>query len=519
MGAGQFHFPHGRGATVLVAASDALAKSKRDADYVCDGVADQVDINAAIDALPATGGTVQLSEGTFYRSGNILISKPVVVLRGMGASNANYSSLGGTKIYSSNGANSDAIKNSGSAWRSLFLQHLTMDGNKANNSAGHAVNGAYLDIGASGKAGIFDVEITNFKQNGIHAFQSLSGSHFTISNCSGHGMYSAFVQGIFIERPCWLFSNAGDGMQLTGLPADAGHTDAHISAVVESNSGDGVNLRGIGHSALEIWSSYNGKVGCRLQGCHHNLIRIQSKHSCGVSAAVPCEVDLYNCGYNQIVVNLARKATEIAGIHGIEFYGNSSYPSRYNTISGNIDVPGYAIAFGDSFQSPVDVLGLTVVGCNLHGDLGAFGSDNGSPLPTGMRIYGNTGYIAPGEIRSHSGSIATLTENAFNSLDNPFGQNVALLSLDIYVATGATATSPNIDCGIGASATADYTNLFDNLPGETPGLYNSKISTPGAQTQPIIWQSGTGNRYLNMSIKDAAATGMIATYVATVMGL
>jgi hypothetical protein len=128
-------------------------------------------------------------------------------------------------------------------------------------------------------------------------------------------------------------------------------------------------------------------------------------------------------------------------------------------------------------------------------------------------------WIFPGEICTIRGSISTLTENAFNSLDNPFGQNVALLALDIYVSTGATATSPNIDCGIGSSATADYTNLFDDLPGETIGLYNSKIATPGTQTQPILWQSGAGNRYLNMSIKDAAATGMVATYVATVMGL
>jgi len=30
---------------------------------------------------------------------------------------------------------------------------------------------------------------------------------------------------------------------------------------------------------------------------------------------------------------------------------------------------------------------------------------------------------------------------------------------------------------------------------------------------------GAGNRYLNMRIKDAAATGMVATHVATVMGL
>lgn len=129
------------------------------------------------------------------------------------------------------------------------------------------------------------------------------------------------------------------------------------------------------------------------------------------------------------------------------------------------------------------------------------------------------GILLPGEIRTYSGSITTLTENAFNSLDNPFGQAVRLLSLDVYISTKATSTEPNIDCGIGSSATADYTTLFDDLPGETVGFYRSTIATPGTQTVPQLWESGSGNRYLNMSIKDAAATGMVATYVATVMGI
>jgi hypothetical protein len=127
-------------------------------------------------------------------------------------------------------------------------------------------------------------------------------------------------------------------------------------------------------------------------------------------------------------------------------------------------------------------------------------------------------FIPPGKVRTYTGTIATLTENAFNSLDNPFGQAVRVLDLQVYVSTAATATSPNIDCGIGSSATTDYATMFDDLPGETIGFYKSTIATPGTQTVPVLWQSGAGNRYLNHSIKGAAATGMVATYVVTVMG-
>ena len=59
-------------ATFIVAASDSLHKER--ADYVCDGVDDQVEIQAAIDVLPAGGGTVVLLDGTFYLGAKIDIN-------------------------------------------------------------------------------------------------------------------------------------------------------------------------------------------------------------------------------------------------------------------------------------------------------------------------------------------------------------------------------------------------------------------------------------------------------------
>jgi hypothetical protein len=55
----------GSSAALVVAAVDAPAWVIESADYVCDGTADQVQIQAALDALPATGGKVELSSGTF----------------------------------------------------------------------------------------------------------------------------------------------------------------------------------------------------------------------------------------------------------------------------------------------------------------------------------------------------------------------------------------------------------------------------------------------------------------------
>ena len=52
-----------RGATLVVAANNSKDKTK--ADYVCDGVADQYTIQQAINALPSTGGCIQLLDGTY----------------------------------------------------------------------------------------------------------------------------------------------------------------------------------------------------------------------------------------------------------------------------------------------------------------------------------------------------------------------------------------------------------------------------------------------------------------------
>jgi hypothetical protein len=60
-----------RAATLVVAASDASSEMKAGADYVGNGTADDVQIQAAIDALPSSGGKVVLSEGTFTLAATI----------------------------------------------------------------------------------------------------------------------------------------------------------------------------------------------------------------------------------------------------------------------------------------------------------------------------------------------------------------------------------------------------------------------------------------------------------------
>lgn len=68
--------------TFIVAAHDSSTESKAQADYVCDGIQDEEEINAAIDAL-SQGGEVILSKGTF-KCDAAIYPKTGIILRGQG---------------------------------------------------------------------------------------------------------------------------------------------------------------------------------------------------------------------------------------------------------------------------------------------------------------------------------------------------------------------------------------------------------------------------------------------------
>ncbi|GAH59078.1 unnamed protein product, partial [marine sediment metagenome] len=66
-----------RSATMIVAADNSLHKNM--ANYVCAGTADDVQINEALNALPAAGGRVILLEGTFNCTANLIIPAAVTL--------------------------------------------------------------------------------------------------------------------------------------------------------------------------------------------------------------------------------------------------------------------------------------------------------------------------------------------------------------------------------------------------------------------------------------------------------
>ncbi|MDL2342454.1 MAG: right-handed parallel beta-helix repeat-containing protein, partial [Patescibacteria group bacterium] len=112
-------------ATVIVAASNSQNKEK--ADFVATGTSDQTTINAAVAALPASGGTIVLLEGTYTVSDQILLPSNTT-LTGMGdATTIKVANTVSTAFYTIRENGGTAVK----------ISNLHLDGNKSNNTAAH----------------------------------------------------------------------------------------------------------------------------------------------------------------------------------------------------------------------------------------------------------------------------------------------------------------------------------------------------------------------------------------------
>lgn len=246
-----------RAVTRTVAASDASALTKAMADHVCDGTADQVEIQAAHDALPAGGGELRLSEGTFNLSGSVTLSKFVAVT-GMGWSSV---------LRAANGLNAPLIDfaDAVSGGLSVRIAHLKLDGNGPNQTAGACIRarGAIYSV--------FDhLYITTPYDVGL-LISGSSGLSFGASNrvtrCAFDGGFLSpgFGQGVRIQssftntvEACY-FENMGVGAEPYAIKDMGGSVIAHCGFY---GGGEGIRLTG-------YWSTV---LGCRFTDCGRETI-------------------------------------------------------------------------------------------------------------------------------------------------------------------------------------------------------------------------------------------------------
>jgi parallel beta-helix repeat protein len=209
--------------SVVVAALDASTFSLGRADYFCNGVEDDKIIQAALDQLPASGGRIRLTEGTFkFGATGLTLPPSNVTLEGLGM---------GVTILLATVVISSMIKNDDNVGQSRYqrIQDLTIDGDDK------AVYGilapqacqVFMEVD---RVGIFD--------------------------CTSNGVNLARPAGYWRFRRCVFSGNNGNGV--SGREAGQEYMDCTFS----NNTGAGVGIQqdGNGH-IMGCQFSNNGGAG------------------------------------------------------------------------------------------------------------------------------------------------------------------------------------------------------------------------------------------------------------------
>jgi len=247
-----------RGPTLVVAASDA--KDTVNADYICDGTADESEIETALSALPVSGGTVYLTEGTFSIGSSIDIPKNNVILRGSGW---------GTTIKIADSTDIDLKMIDIDSKTGISVRDVALDGNKANQTSG-IMYGINLK-GSSSYNSILNVCVHSLRNALIRSTDT--STRLTVRGCRLHNgggiaitagglQYSIIISNI-------VYDNGNNGIQ---LGADCNNCIISNNQI-SGNTFDGIRLASSSYNLVEGNSIFeNLQDGIQLDSASHNIV-------------------------------------------------------------------------------------------------------------------------------------------------------------------------------------------------------------------------------------------------------
>ena len=323
-------------ATFVVAASDSLHQGY--ADYVCDGTDDQVEIQAAIDALPISGGEILLLDGIFTFTSAVNL-KSNVSIKGQGKSTVIHGSF--------------HIVGSETATTTTLTLDASCDGVTLNvNDASGFIAGDFIKIEDSGTSesppgtgssygGHYEGAIIRSIVGNAITLEAGLSNNYTVGNgavitkvtpveyCSierlsivqtltGDLIYAYWIKGVTINH-CWFAGNLHQGIyaatSLRGTFRNCYFNLAH----------DAVNI--------EISALYNTIDNCISEGSNGNGVDValHSLHNTisnckimGVSSETAISIEYY-CDYN-VISNCVFSENSVTGV-------SVTYHSNYNVIS------------------------------------------------------------------------------------------------------------------------------------------------------------------------------------------
>lgn len=261
--------------SLIVAANDSSAKDKGLADQLCDGTADDVQIQAAWDALPSTGGTLILAAGTYAIATTPLFddNKRVRILAygalfnlaasttGMkisqGISTSRGVSVEGLRINGQSNSSTTGIlleDTNNSQLVGIEVENATTAFDLHSNAASNYVEGCSLtDCLARNNTTGLKFRTTSgtgsFMQTKVRGIKIVVGS-------SGTGIdigTSSLMLGALIEGSCWI------GSSEIALSLDGNMEDSAIDLRIEGEGGS------TGNTAMVVGTNASNVAGAYIQ--------------------------------------------------------------------------------------------------------------------------------------------------------------------------------------------------------------------------------------------------------------
>ncbi|HEU4677157.1 MAG TPA: NosD domain-containing protein, partial [Candidatus Paceibacterota bacterium] len=204
-------------ATYLVAASDTT--NKESADFVATGTNDQDTINAALSALPSTGGLVYLLPGTYSINNSINVLQSSTTIMGGGANTL--------LALTATSTNWGVIASSGKV--GVTVRDLTIDGSAAVGSTQYGI------VLGSSYASVENVSFRRLRGYGIYAgstYSRIENNSFTGDTQAGvyltaSSQYNVITGNTFTENGLYgVFGNSTSGNNVITGNSFKGNTRA-----------------------------------------------------------------------------------------------------------------------------------------------------------------------------------------------------------------------------------------------------------------------------------------------------
>ncbi len=440
----------------FVVGTSTAGWTSKDCDYLCDGTDDQVEIQAAINALPSTGGEVVVLDGTYNITASISVNKNNVTLRGCGVSTVL------KRMWNSSGE--QGVVTISSSYYSC-IKDFRIDGNKANytdehyNLGGYVANSSYIKVVniISENNSKYGFELYNCNNNtitgntcnnnnsyGIYLANIINNNTITGNTCNNNNSYGIYLANIINNNT--ITGNTCNNNNSYGIYLSGNNNNNTITGNTCNNNSYGIYLGG---SSNNNSSSNNTVTG---NTCNNN-----NSYGIYLSSSSNNTVTGNTCNNNN---------------YGIYLYSSN------NTVTGNTcnNNNNYGIYISDSNNT---ITGNT---CN-NNNYGIYLYSINNNTITG-NTYNNNNY---GIYLYNNNNNNTITGNTCNN-NNNYG---------IYLSSGNNNTITGNTCIRGTGLASDYTSTQYTIRLASSNNNYNLIACNNIMGKNYVSGGGTGNTFVN----------------------